>query len=147
MLICNQSGSCGTAPARPIGDALDERETVRSMNNACPHWLCRNFKRFNEAPENLSFDQHALIALCAPRSVLVSNAAADLFANPTGTFQMALAADPVYRLLCGEGLDAKTIPALDEQLMSRLSYFIRPGRHAMTVHDWNAWLDYADSWL
>ena len=82
------------------------------------------------------------------RAVLLSNAAEDLWANPTGQFEMLRAADPVYRLLGIEGISAEKMPApggVPESLIdTRLGYFIRPGKHAMTWDDWQAWLAFAD---
>ncbi len=154
MVIPSQAGCGGTAPARvaPELAKLNEKgrptaETVAVINKNFPHWFCGNFQAFNEAVEKLPFDQHALIALCAPRPVLLSNATEDLWANPAGQFEMLRAADPVYRLVAGEGLGATGMPRVGDLLATRLGYFIRPGKHAMTAEDWSAWLDYADGWL
>jgi len=84
-----------------------------------------------------------LIALCAPRPVLVSNATEDLWANPAGQFQMLRAADPVYRLVAGDGCDASEMPPVGQLLNSRLGYYIRPGKHSMTAEDWGIFMDFA----
>ena len=117
------------------------------INKSFPYWFAGNFKEFNGAPEKLPFDQHSLIALCAPRPVLVSNATEDLWANPSGQFDVLRAADPVYRLVAGDGLGAEAMPETGKLMASRLGYFIRAGKHSMTTPDWAAWLDYADRWL
>ncbi len=154
MVIPSQAGCGGTAPSRvaPELAALQSNgrpsaETVAVINKAFPHWFCGHFKPFGEAPEKLPFDQHALIALCAPRPVLVSCAVEDVWSNPPGQFEMLKAADPVYRLMAGDGLGATTPPETGRLLDSRLGYFIRPGKHSMTGEDWKVWLDYADKWL
>jgi len=154
MAIPSQAGCGGTAPSRvspalsaPNNNGRPTAETVAVINKSFPHWFCGNFKAFNEAPEKLPFDQHALIALCAPRPVLVSNATEDLWANPAGQFEMLRAASPVYKLVSGEGVGAETMPDVGKLLDSRLGYYIRPGKHAMTAADWKVWLDYADKWL
>lgn len=154
LAIPSQAGCGGTAPCRvaPELGALKTNnrptaETIAVINKSFPHWFCTNFKAFNDAPEKLPFDQHALLALCAPRPVLVSNAAEDLWANPAGQFAMLRAADPVYRLVAKEGCDAAEMPPHNQLLKSRLGYFIRPGKHSMTKLDWAVWLDYADRWL
>jgi (4-O-methyl)-D-glucuronate---lignin esterase len=154
LSIPTQAGCGGTAPSRvaPELAALNPNgrptaETIAVINRSFPHWFCANFKKFNDTPEKLPFDQHALISLCAPRPVLLSNATEDQWANPTGQFDMLRRADPVYRLVSGEGCDAKTMPETGKLLDSRLGYFIRPGKHSMTSADWKVWLDYADKWL
>jgi len=154
LAIPSQAGCGGTAPSRvapelaaPQANGRPTAETVAVINRAFPHWFAAPFKSFNEAPERLPFDQHCLLALCAPRPVLVSNAVEDRWANPAGQFAMLRAADPVYRLVAGDGLGAEQVPAVGALLASRLGFFIRPGTHAMTREDWKAWLDYADRWL
>ena len=122
-------------------------ETVKRINTSFPHWFCGNFKAFNDGPARRPFGQHELIALCAPRPVRLSNATDDLWANPAGQFEMLRAADPVYQLVAGDGLGAKAMPDVGRLLPSRLGYYIRPGKHAMTRGDWAVWLDYADRWL
>jgi len=154
LAIPSQAGCGGTAPCR-MAPALAElksngrptAETVAVINKSFPHWFSGNFKQFNDAVEKLPFDQHALIALCAPRPVLVSNATEDSWANPAGQFDMLRAADPVYRLVSGEGCEAKEMPPVRELSAGRLGYYIRAGKHSMTGADWKVWLDYADKWL
>ncbi|MES2572532.1 MAG: acetylxylan esterase, partial [Verrucomicrobiota bacterium] len=136
LVIPSQAGCGGTAPCRmaPELAALQANgrpsaETVAVINKNFPHWFCANFKQFNGAVEKLPFDQHALVALCAPRPVLFSTATEDLWSNPSGQFDMLRAADPVYRLVSGEGIEAKTLPEPGKLVDSRLGYFIRPGKH------------------
>ena len=72
-----QAGCGGTAPSRgKVG------ESVKQINTSFPHWFNAEFKKFNEQPDRLPFDQHCLIALCAPRPVLLPNAVEDEWANP-----------------------------------------------------------------
>jgi hypothetical protein len=144
VVIPLQAGCGGTAPSR----TSDKRaESVKRINTSFPHWFDGNFKQFNDDPSKLPFDQHCLIALCAPRPVLVPNAEEDLWANPSGQFVMLEAASPVYRLLGVEGLAEGAKPQMSKLIDSRLGYFIRPGKHAMTRVDWEAFLDYADKHL
>ena len=153
LAIPSQAGCGGTAPCRlpaalqnpPDGKLI--HETVERINTSFPHWFCTNFKAFNKTTEQLPFDQHSLIALCAPRPVLLSCATEDLWANPAGQFAMLRAADPVYRLLSGEGCEAKEMPPVGQLLNSRLGYYIREGKQLMTKADWAARLDFADKWL
>ena len=95
----------------------------------------------------MPFDQHCLIAMCAPRPVLLSNAVEDRWANPTGQFELLLAADPLYRLVGAKGVGAKTMPAVGKLLDSPLGYYIREGTHSMNRDDWRAFLDFAGKHL
>jgi hypothetical protein len=122
-------------------------ETLRRINTSFPHWFNGHFKTFNEEPARLPFDQHELVALCAPRPVLFSCATEDVWSNPAGQFAILLAADPVYQLVAGDGIGASQMPAVSKLLPSRLGYYIRPGKHSMTREDWAVWLDFADQWM
>jgi dienelactone hydrolase len=156
MAFPHQAGCGGSAPSRG-----KTGESVKAINDRFPHWFNAQFKQFNEAPERLPFDQHCLVALCAPRPVLFSAAEGDQWANPAGQFQVLQAADPVYRLLGVPGLDYPPVmpslqpsntpapqpaamPALRQLIGNRLGYYIREGKHSMTADDWRVFMDFAD---
>jgi hypothetical protein len=139
LAIPHQAGCGGTSPSRgKIG------ESVKQINESFPHWFDATFKEFNDRPDRLPFDQHCLIALVAPRPVLLTNGVEDKWANPQGQFQMLQAADPVYRLLGAGGLDAKEMPQIGKLIDSTLGYYIRPGKHSMGNEDWKIFRAYAD---
>jgi len=140
LVIAHQAGCGGTAPSRgTIG------ESVKQINDRFPHWFCDEFKTFNDRTDRLPFDQNGLIALVAPRPVLLTNAVDDQWANPSGQFEALLAADPVYRLLGSEGLGAKRIPEVGVLVDTRLGYHIRPGKHSMGREDWQVFRKFADT--
>jgi cephalosporin-C deacetylase-like acetyl esterase len=142
LVIPLQAGCGGTAPSRTqVG------ETVQRINTSFPHWFNARFKEFNEHTERLPFDQHCLIALCAPRPVLLATAQEDTWANPPGQFEMLKLAAPVYRLYGQGDLEAAEMPPLNTLSSGRLGFYIRPGKHSMTTGDWKVFLDYADRWL
>lgn len=142
VVIGHQTGCGGAAPNRStVG------ESVRVINGKFPHWFCSTFHEFNDGPERLPFDQHALIALLAPRPVLLTAAVEDTWGNPDGVFEMAKRASVVYEFLGEQGLKAPRMPKTGKLVKSRLGYFIRPGRHSMTAEDWDAILEFADRHL
>lgn len=123
-VIPHQSGCGGAAPSRgSVG------ESVQRINTVFPHWFAESFKRFNERPQDLPFDQHCLLACVAPRPVLLTNAVEDTWANPDGQKSALDAAAPVYKLLGAEG---------------KTDFKMRPGKHSMAPEDWPFFLDFAE---
>jgi hypothetical protein len=139
LIIPLQAGTGGTAPCRgKIG------ESVKQINDRFQHWFDGVFKEFNTQPDKAPFDQNCLIALCAPRPVLLGGAVSDTWTNPEGAFEMLKAASDVYRLTGAQGLAAAAMPETNILIDSNLGFFMRPGRHSMTALDWKFFLDFAD---
>lgn len=145
VVIPHQAGCGGTGPSRSA--ANPKAETVKRITTSFPHWFCGYFTAFGDDPTKLPFDQHALVALCAPRPVLFTNATEDQWANPDGQFAVLKAANPVYQLYGVEGCTAAAMPEVGKVVDSRLGYWIRPGKHSMIPDDWTVWLAFADKWL
>jgi hypothetical protein len=146
LTVANQAGCGGSGPSRHDDSRA---ETVKIITDKFPHWFAANFTKFGDDPSRLPVDQNCLVALCAPRPVLFTAAADDLWANPSGQFEVLQAASPVYELLGVEGLKADTMPAADAPLLGdgRLGYWFRAGEHSMTPADWKVYMDFADQQL
>ena len=127
MVVSNDSGCGGAALSR-----RDFGETLTKINRNFPHWFCDNFKKYSGNESDLPFDQHELIALCAPRPVCVGSADADFNADPTGERLSLEAAEPVFALFGAS---------------DRLQYHIRHGKHDILAEDWSWYLDHADKFM
>ncbi|MHC4444680.1 MAG: alpha/beta hydrolase family protein [Planctomycetota bacterium] len=139
LVIPHQAGCGGTSPSRS-----KRGESVTQINTSFGHWFNDIFPKFNGQEDRLPFDQHSLIALVAPRPVLLTNGIKDEWADPQGQFEALKAADPVYRFLGVEGIEAKSMPPLGKLIDSRLGYYIRHGGHTCDKDYWNVFIDFAD---
>lgn len=140
MVVSNQSGCGGAAISRRrVG------ETVQAINTNFPHWFNRVFRSFNDDEDRLPIDQHSLIALIAPRPVLVASAVEDQWADPEGEFEALREAEPVYKLYRLAGLNEREMPAVNKLVGVELGYHIRPGGHAIGAQDWSVFVDFAEA--
>ena len=133
------------------GGALSRRmigETIWAMNDRFPYWVCDNFQQFNMREQYLPFDQHTVIALCAPRPVYLATGKDDSWADPLGEFLAGKAAEPVYALYDRQGIGCDCQPDIDVAMnQGYIAYHIRTGGHAILDYDWERFLEYADRFL
>jgi len=119
-------------------------EPIAHLCSVFPHWFAPKFRDYADNEAAVPVNAHCLTALIAPRPLLVLSADEDHWSDPEGEFLGALGADAVYRTLGTDGLAARDWPAARTLIQSRLGYFLRPGRHDVTVEDWDATLSWAD---
>ena len=142
VVISHESGAGGAKLfRRGMG------EDITRLNTVFPHWFARSFWKYNGKDKELTFDQHLLISLIAPRPVYVGSAEDDRHSDPEGEFAAAKAAEPVYRLLGAGGLPAEAWPAVGTPVHGGIGYHVRAGKHDVLDYDWDQYLDFADRHL
>ncbi|HKH91641.1 MAG TPA: hypothetical protein VKA54_07550, partial [Gemmatimonadaceae bacterium] len=143
MVIANESGTGGAKLSR-----RNFGETVAEINRGFPYWFARNFRQYDGRERDLPVDQHELIALIAPRPVYVAVAAEDLWGDPHGSFLAAKAAEPVYALLGAPSALPDAMPGVNQPtLTGPIGFHLRPGKHDVTLYDWQQFLAFADAKL
>ncbi len=107
------------------------------------YWFAPEFAAHAADPAALAFDAHFLLAMAAPRPVLLINGHQDSWADPYGAFLAARAAAPAWTLLGGAGFaqDAP-FPELDTHTGDDLRYFIHDGGHGSAPSDLGAILSF-----
>jgi len=141
--ISNDSGYGGAASSKHgSGERVDDFLRAGSWD-----WYCENFKRFSgELEDQKPYDQSFLLAMIAPRYLLVGSAELDRGADPTSEFLTALHASAAWELLGERGLitpDRMPEPG-DFFGDGNVLYHYRSGRHYLSREDWAAYIKYLD---
>ncbi|MBN2309766.1 MAG: acetylxylan esterase [Candidatus Hydrogenedentes bacterium] len=125
------SGAGGAGSYRIVGNGSETLALITEPERF-HYWFHPRLAGFAGKEERLPFDQHFLRALVAPRTVVSVEGLGDKWANPLGTQQMYVAAQPVFDFL---GASDKN------------GIYFRPGGHDMTMEDWDVLLDVAGHFL
>jgi hypothetical protein len=135
--ISHQSGKGGATLTRSYAG-----ESVKQITNSYPHWFAPAYLAFGDREAAIPVDQHQLIAMVAPRPILLGNGWKDVWSDPNGSFRAALGADPVYRLMGADGMTQKRMSEDWEE--GEIDFYIRPGGHGVRKVDWDHFLDFLD---
>jgi pimeloyl-ACP methyl ester carboxylesterase len=139
VIIANQTGGGGVPLAK-----RDYGENVSTQNQMFPHWFCENFRQYSDNEAAMPFDQHMLLAACAPRRLYVSGFPGKWF-DPYGEFLSMKAAEPVWQFLGLSGLPASEWPEeMSPAMSSHLAYHRRPYEHGIAMYDWQCYLAFTD---
>jgi hypothetical protein len=129
------------------GAALSRRnygETIAHLTapSRYPYQFCANYGKFAEHVDQFPVDAHMLIALMAPRPVLLQTGDKDMWSDPKGEFQAAVAAGPVYRLLGKQGLETDQMPPAGTPILHTIGYYMHAGGHGTIPSDWDQFVSF-----
>ncbi|GAB1358954.1 acetylxylan esterase [Porphyromonadaceae bacterium] len=118
------------------------RDHVR-ITTAFPHWFCLNYNQYANKEASMSFDQHQLLALIAPRPLYVAGATDDQWADPKGEFLAARETASVYSLYSLPAITESEQPRPENPLHTTVGYHLRTGKHDVTLYDWQQYVTFA----
>ncbi len=141
-VISNDSGCTGAALSRG-----KDGESVARISEVFPYWFCPRYVANAPIYDTRGYDQNFLLALSAPRHLMIGSAEEDLWADPVSEFLCLYETNKVYALYGMRGLVtpdeipvAKTVLGAGDAL-----YQLRHGRHYFSREDWLTYMDYIDS--
>ncbi len=139
MVIASCSGEGGAALSR-----RNYGETIKHLvaSTRYPYQFCANYGKWADRVNESPVDAHMLIALIAPRPVLLQTGYTDKWSDPYGEFLAAVAAGPVYELLGKQGLDTNTMPAAGEPILHTIGFYMHAGGHGSFPADWPVFLKF-----
>ena len=123
------SGCAGTGAFRFNGPGRGDKQGIEDFATRFDYQLGPRMPQFIDHVYKLPFDQHWLIAMCAPRPFMAAEGLDDGACNGKATKHAILGAQPVFDFL---------------QVSDNLGIHFRPGKHMLAPEDWKAVLDFAD---
>jgi dienelactone hydrolase len=105
-------------------------ESIELLTGAQPHWFNPRLRFFAGREDKLPLDQHSLMALVAPRGLMLYSGYAESAGNPVGFEQAYRSALRVYRFLGRE---------------QNIWLHLREGEHATTAGDVENFMDFFDA--
>jgi hypothetical protein len=129
------------------GAALSRRnygETIAHLTapSRFPYQFCANYGKFAKHVDQFPVDANMLIALMAPRPLLLQTGDTDYWSDPKGEFLAARAADPVYALFGKQGLETNEWPPAGTLVLHNLAYYMHSGGHGTLPADWKVFLQF-----
>ena len=137
LVIASCSGEGGAALSR-----RNYGETIKLMVEPTryPYQFAAYWGKYADDPNKSPVDGHMLVALMAPRPVLLQTGDTDRWSDPKGEFLAAVAAEPVYKLFGKEGLGTEVMPGAKEPILHTIGYEMHAGGHGSMPSDWGQYL-------
>lgn len=146
VVIASCSGEGGAALSR-----RNYGESISHMTDTSRYFYQFAAKRHSYSlnPDASPVDAHMLLALMAPRALLLQTGDTDYWSDPKGEFLAALAAEPVYRLFGKKGPSTEEMPAAGDKklLFNPLGYYMHSGGHGPVPSDWPLYIEYLKKYL
>lgn len=144
VVIASCSGEGGAALSR-----RNFGETVAHLTapTRYPYQFAANYGKYAADVTKSPVDANLLIALIAPRPLLLSTGSSDNWSDPRGEFYAAVEAGPVYELLGKYDLGTNVMPAAEKPIFNTLGYVMHDGGHGVLPQDWKYYLDFIKLYL
>jgi hypothetical protein len=146
LVIASISGEGGAAIAR-----RNYGETIQHITDTSRYYyqFAPAYHSYANHITDLPFDAHALVALMAPRPLLLQTGSTDYWSDPKGEYLSAIAAAPVYKLFGKEGPLAPAMPLAGDTslLLNPLGYYMHEGGHTVLPEDWTLFIKYMQRFL
>jgi hypothetical protein len=136
MVIASCSGEGGAALSR-----RNYGETIAHLvaPGRYPYQFAGNYAKYSGHADDMPVDANLLVALIAPRPLLLQTGNTDKWSDPKGEFLAAVSAEPVYRLFGKQGLGTDQMPLAGQPILHDIGYLMHAGGHGMVPSDWDVY--------
>lgn len=144
FVIDNESGCSGSAISRG-----KRGETIADITRVFPYWFAPRYAAYANREEELPFDQHFLLAACAPRRLFVGAALGDVWADHRAMYLGCKEASPAWELFGEAGLIGPERPPEEPACYpdGAVGFQLRPGAHFLSRYDWRKAMEYMEGVL
>ncbi len=111
----------------------DWGETIDDVAQLSPQNYCDNLQYWVSHYNEMPFDSHFLVALVAPRALLITGGTEDQWSDPVGVFWAGHYASAVYKLLGEKAYDNTEPPEPDTFIGEKLTFYDHVGGHMSTA--------------
>lgn len=141
MVIASCSGEGGAAIARRnYGETLGHMAAPARY----PYQFAGNYRKYAGRVAEWPVEANLLLAMIAPRPLLLQTGNTDKWSDPYGEFLAAVAVEPVYRLLGKKGLGVTKLPAPGEAVLHDLGYVMHEGGHGTVPSDFDVYTKFME---
>lgn len=144
VVIASCSGEGGAALSRRNFGETIEHLTAPTRY---PYQFAANYAKYAADPATSPVDANLLVALIAPRPLLLSTGSTDNWSDPKGEFCAAVEAGKVYELLGKDDLGTNVMPKAEQPIFNTLGYVMHEGGHGVLPQDWGYYLDFMKLYL
>ncbi|MCR5840821.1 MAG: acetylxylan esterase [Bacteroidales bacterium] len=133
------SGEGGAAISRRVYG-----ETVAHLTEPTrfPYQFCPKYAYWGDKLTQMPMDAHMLVALIAPRPLLLQTGSTDIWSDPLGEWLALIEGRKVYQLLGKDVPAGDEFPAADQPIYTTLGYVMHEGGHGIQPQDWDYYLEF-----
>ena len=133
MVIASCSGEGGAALSR-----RNYGETIAHLTapTRYPYQFCANYGKYAQHVDQFPVDANLLVALMAPRPVMLQTGDKDFWSDPRGEFLAAVAATPVFHLFGEKGIETDQMPPAGQAILNTIGYLMHAGGHGTVPADY-----------
>lgn len=139
MVIASCSGEGGAAIAR-----RNYGETLAHMAapTRYPYQFAGNYARYAGKVDEWPVDANLLLAMIAPRPLLLQTGNTDKWSDPYGEFLAAVAVEDVYKLFGKKGLGTTQFPQAGQAIFHDVGYLMHDGGHGTVPSDFGEYVKF-----